>query len=84
MAFVVLSLAFYFRVSKYDWGILLLCIGLVLSLELFNSAVEKLCDLVMPEKHPKIKYIKDVMAAAVLMACLFTAIIGLIIFSQYT
>jgi diacylglycerol kinase len=83
IAFLLILFAFYFKVSKHDWLILLLCIGLVLSLELFNSAIEKLCDVVMTEKHPKIKYIKDVMAGAVLMACVFAAIIGLIIFSGY-
>lgn len=83
IAFLVIILAAYFRVSKFEWVALLLCICMVLSLELFNSAIEKLCDKVMPQINPKIKYIKDVMAGSVLLACIFAACVGLIIFSNY-
>lgn len=83
IAIVVIAFAFYLKVSETDWIRLLICISLVLCLELVNSAIEKLCDLVMPEKHPKIKYIKDVMAGAVLLACFFAAIIGVIVFKNY-
>lgn len=83
IALLVIAFAFYYNVSTTDWIRLLLCITLVLCLELMNSALEKLCDLVMPEKHPQIKYIKDVMAGAVLLACLFAAGIGILVFKNY-
>lgn len=56
------------------------CICLVIICELFNTAIEKLCDVVTGEYHPVIGYIKDVSAAAVLLACLLSVIAGLIIF----
>jgi diacylglycerol kinase len=45
-----------------------------------NTAIEKLCDMVRPEQHPGIRYIKDISAAAVFMACLVSVIIGAVIF----
>jgi diacylglycerol kinase len=48
--------------------------------ELFNTAIEVLVDLVSPDIHPKAKIVKDVASAAVLVAAIFAAIVGLIIF----
>jgi len=45
---IVIILGTYYKVSLIEWSILLLCIGSVISLEMLNTAVEKLCDLVMP------------------------------------
>jgi diacylglycerol kinase len=50
---------------------------------MLNSALEKLCDLVMPEQHVKIKYIKDVAAGAVLIACVFAVIVAILVFYPY-
>jgi diacylglycerol kinase len=80
---VVVSLAFYFKVTTTEWGILILCCVLVISLELVNSAIERLCDKVELAPDPKIKFVKDVSAAAVLIAALASAIIGAIIFYHY-
>ena len=54
--------------------------GLVISLELVNTAIENVVDLVTMEKKPKAKIAKDVAAGAVLVSAIFSAIIGLIIF----
>jgi len=83
IALMVSGLAAFFDVSKTDWIILLLAITLVISLEMLNSAIEKLCDLVQPETHPKIKYVKDVAAGAVLIACIFALLAGCIVFLPY-
>ena len=80
---LVVGLAFYLRVSKLDWCILLLCIGLVISLELLNSAIEGFVNLVSPERQPKAGNIKDISAAAVLVAAIISSIVGLLIFSSY-
>ena len=80
MAIAVLLLGWYCDLTKTEWFMIAGCITLVLCLELFNSALEKLCDLVYPQPHPTIKYVKDVAAGAVLLACVFSAIIGAIIF----
>ncbi len=56
---------------------ILLCIGLVLSLELINSALEATLDLLSPEYHPLVKVAKDAAAAAVLLASVIAVLVGL-------
>ncbi len=77
---LVVVTACLLNVSFFEWLILLLCIGWVLSLEMLNSALEKLCDLVNPSYHPVIKTVKDVSAAAVLWTSIISALIGGVIF----
>lgn len=79
-AIIVVVLGFNYGLTLNEWFMVLTCITLVISMELFNSAIELLCNLVMPDKNPKIKYIKDVSAAAVLIAAIFSVIVGSIIF----
>ncbi len=55
----------------------LLCCGLVLSLELVNSALEAAVDLVMPDLHPLAKVVKDAAAGAVLLASTVAVLVGL-------
>lgn len=70
----------YYRVSATEWIALLLCCSIVLSLEMCNHALEKLCDTVQPEIDPRIRIVKDVAAAAVVWSALISVIIGAIIF----
>lgn len=79
----VLILGFIFQISSTDWIILLLTSALVLSLEIINSAIEKTCDLISKQTNKQIKNIKDISAAAVLLAVLFAVIIGVMIFLPY-
>jgi diacylglycerol kinase len=72
--------AFVLHVSSIEWIMILFCIGLVLSLEMLNSAIEKICDLIHRDFHPVIKIIKDVSAAAVLWSSIISTAIGFIIF----
>jgi diacylglycerol kinase (ATP) len=65
---------FYFDISKTEWMFQIISIGLVLSIEGLNTAIEGIADFVHPNFHNKIGYIKDVAAGAVLFAA-FTAII---------
>jgi undecaprenol kinase/diacylglycerol kinase (ATP) len=67
-------------ISPFQWLLVLFCIGLVISLEMINTAIEKFCDLVTTDFDPRIKIIKDVAAGAVLMASVFSLLVGLIIF----
>jgi diacylglycerol kinase len=60
--------------------VLLGCIASVLSFEMINSAIEKICNLVHPTYHPAIKTIKDMAAGAVLFVSVISSIIGAIIF----
>lgn len=70
----------YCKVSSAEWCILLLCFALVISLEMCNHALEKLCDAVHPDQHPLIKTVKDVAAAAVLWSAMVSIVIGLVMF----
>ncbi len=62
------------------WIILIACMAAVLIAEALNTAIEKICDLVQPEYHPMVKQIKDISAAAVLIAALASAITGVMVF----
>ena len=73
-------LGFAVSLTSFQWVLVLFCIGLVISLEMINSAIERYCDLVTTDFHPGIKIIKDVAAGAVLVASIMSLIIGLIIF----
>jgi undecaprenol kinase/diacylglycerol kinase (ATP) len=73
-------LGFILSITSIQWLLVLFCIGLVISLEMINSAIEKFCDLVTTDFHPGIKIIKDVAAGSVLVASLFSLITGLVIF----
>ena len=80
LGFTAIVLGFTVSLSSFQWLLVLFCIGLVISLEMINSAIEKYCDLVTTDFHPGIKIIKDVAAGAVLVASLMSLVIGLIIF----
>lgn len=80
IAILTAMLAWSLHVSALEWIILLACIAAVLSFEMINSAIEKLCDLVHPEYHAAVKIIKDIAAGAVLWVSVFSGIIGFIIF----
>ena len=80
MALIVVIFGFLFKVTKYEWAILVLTIGLVISCELINTAIEAVVDLVTEEYHPLAKVAKDTSAAAVLVFAIVAIIVGLIIF----
>ena len=80
---VVVIAGFASGITRTEWMIVLLCIGVVIAAELFNTAIEKLVDLVSPERHPIAGQVKDIAAGAVLVCAATAAIIGLIIFVPY-
>lgn len=79
VAAVTLLISWWVKVSPMELIVILGCIAGVLSLEMLNSAIEKLCNLVHPTYHPAIKSVKDISAAAVLWVSIFSTIIGIII-----
>lgn len=74
------GLAWVLHLPAEKWLFIAFAIGLVWMAELFNTAIELLCDMVCPRQHPTIKFIKDVSAAAVLITALLAAITACIIF----
>ena len=76
----VIICGFLFKVCYIEWIVLILCIGLVVYLELINTAIESVVDLASPDVHPLAKASKDVAAGAVLFSAIISAIIGIIIF----
>ncbi len=80
VAVCVLIAGFLLQISIIEWIIIVLCIGLVFALELINSAIENLADFVSPQKNEIIKKVKDLSAAAVLIAAFCSVIVGLVVF----
>lgn len=82
-AFLVIIAGFYFKINLIDWTILIICIGMVLSLEMINTAVERWVDYISPEKNQLAGQIKDITAGATLIAAIAAAICGCIVFYKY-
>jgi len=76
---LVFLLAIWLQLPARDWAVLVVTIALVWSAEFFNTAIEAVVDLASPANHPLAKTGKDVGAAAVLIAALAAAIIGMLI-----
>ena len=76
----VLIAGFIFKVSINEWLSIIFAIGFVFALEIINSSIENIADFISPEKNDKIERLKDLSAAAVLVAAITTLVIGLIIF----
>ncbi len=79
-AIVAILAGVYFDISTAEWLFILVAISSVFVIELINSAVENLADMVTKEQHPVIKKVKDLAAGAVLVVSIMAFIIGLIIF----
>lgn len=80
---IMTGLGIYFQITKTEWLFQIFAIGLVISVEGINTAVEKICDFIHPDFHEKIGFIKDISAGAVTVAALTGIAIGLIIYIPY-
>lgn len=67
-------------ISATEWIAVGFCIAFVTAMEMMNTAIEKLCDMIHKEPHPGIKKIKDIAAGAVLVSAVFSLITAAIIF----
>lgn len=83
IAFIVIIAMVYFDVTRTETVALVLVIAGVLIMELLNTVVERVVDILKPRIHPYARLIKDLMAAIVLISAIFAVIIGLIIFLPY-
>jgi diacylglycerol kinase (ATP) len=80
IAVIMTAVGFYLRITTTEWLFQILAIGLVMSVEGINTAVEKIADFIHPDFHEKIGFIKDIAAGAVFFAALTAVAIGLIIY----
>ncbi len=79
IATLVIAAGFWLGLSRVEWALILMQIGLVLAAEAVNTAIEKLCDFVSPGLHPHIKAIKDMAAGAVLIVAIMAVIVGVLV-----
>jgi len=78
--FAVVIAGLTFGVTRIEWALLVLAIGLVWSAEALNTAVEWIADVVSPDHDPRIGRVKDVAAGGVLIAAAAATVIGLLVF----
>ncbi|MEM7108277.1 MAG: diacylglycerol kinase family protein [Bacteroidota bacterium] len=79
-AIAVIALSILLAISKMEWIVVIVMIGFVFVAELFNTALEHLCNHLHPHEHTAIGLVKDIAAGAVLVAAITALITGLIIF----
>jgi len=82
-ALLAIILAVILKIERFEWALLIFSISLVILMEILNSAVERVSDVLKPRISSYVKEIKDIMAAAVLLSAISAVIIGLIIFLPY-
>ncbi len=75
---VVIGVGVWLQLDLREWALLTLAAGLVWVSELLNTALEVLVDLASPDPHPLARVAKDISAAAVLIAALAAALVGLL------
>lgn len=80
VAGAVAAAGFFWKISRTDWALIALTTGLVLGLELVNTAGEKLVDILSPGHDPRYGEVKDVLAGAVLVAAVAATLVGVLIF----
>ena len=83
LAILITLAGIYFDISRIDWMFQTFSIGLVLSIEGLNTAVEKVADFIHPDYHTRIGFIKDIAAGAVCFAAINAIIIGIFIYYPY-
>ena len=75
-----LALGWWCEITRGEWIAIVLAIGLVWVAEALNTAIEYVADLAHPDEHPEVKKLKDLAAAAVLLASIAALVVGLIVF----
>lgn len=80
VAGLVIFAMFYFKLAKWEMVALFLVIMVTLIMELLNTVMERVVDMLKPSIHPYAKLIKDLMAATVLVASILAVVVGVVIF----
>ena len=82
VAVVVMAVGWWLGLPPGHWAVLALSMGLVLALELVNTAGEMLVDILCPDFDPRYGQVKDVLAGAVLLAAVMTAVVGILVLAR--
>lgn len=80
---VVVYAGYYFHIKSSEWVAIVLCIGLVFCTEVINTAIERIVNFVSPAFHKDAGIIKDLGAAAVLVASIISVVVAVLIFLPY-
>ena len=83
VAVIAVGFMFYYRISRLEMIVVVTMIMAVLIMEMVNTIVERIIDILKPGVHPYARLIKDLMAASVLLTSILALIIGLAIFIPY-
>ena len=78
-----LFLIVFLKLNTVDAAIILIVSFAVLTLEILNTAIEKVCDIIQPEFDLRIKVIKDISAAAVVLMALASVVVGVLVYWKY-
>jgi undecaprenol kinase len=78
--FIAVNLGYIFSISTLEWAVVAIAITLVIVMELVNTIVEKIVDVIIPQISETARAIKDISAAVVLFTALSSLIVGLLIF----
>ncbi|MFA5696082.1 MAG: diacylglycerol kinase [Bacilli bacterium] len=81
--FITLGMGFFFQITLTEWIYVLFASGLVLGIELINTAIEAIVDKISPEQNKFAKIAKDTGSAAAFLFTIMSLIIGLIVFIPY-
>ncbi|SHF06481.1 diacylglycerol kinase [Chryseobacterium sp. OV279] len=81
--FINLFLIFYFKLSAIDTVLILIASLAVLSAEIFNTAIERICDIIQPDFDKRIGFIKDIAAGAVVLMAAAAVIVGIFVYWKY-
>lgn len=80
MMVLVIIAGIFLNISIWEWITCFILFGLVISLEMVNTAIEIVVDMVSPEYNLKAGHVKDIAAGAVLVNAIAAFIVGLLIF----
>ncbi len=80
---VAFLLAILFHVNHLEAAILFMAVVLVFAMEIINTAIEKIIDLLHPDNHHIIEKVKDALAGSVLIAATIATVVALLVFYPY-
>lgn len=81
--FINLFLIFYLKLTSTDAALILMASVAVLSAEIFNTAIEKICDIIQPDFDKRVGFIKDIAAGGVVLIAAVSVIIGILVYWKY-